>query len=79
MDLTVVLFVGVVVLVNATEAADGAKSPSFNAFVATIEAFVVRPFVAWEHVLPAERSLATGLAARSRDVGGFVVLDLLPA
>ena len=78
-ELAVVFLVDVVVLVNATEAADGATSPSVNAFAAKCEAFVVRPFVSWEHVLPAERSLAAGLATRSRDVGGFVVLDPLAA
>ena len=79
MDVTVVLFVDVVVLVNAAEAAYGATSPRFNALAAKLEAFVIRAPVAGEHVLPAEGSIASGVAARSRDVGGFVVLDPLAA
>lgn len=79
MDLTVVFFVDVVLVVNAAEAADGATSPHLNALAANFEAFVIRAPVAGEHVLPAEGSLAAGLAARSRDVGGFVVLDTLAA
>ena len=79
MDLAVVFFVDVVILFNATEAAYGAPSPRLNALAANFEAFIVRPFVAGEHVLPAKRGLAARLAACGRDEGGFIVLDPLAA
>ena len=79
MDLDVVFFVGVVVLVNATKAADGTPRQRLNALAAKFEAGIVRPFVAGKHVLPAEGGLATGVAARGRDEGSNVVLDSLVA
>ena len=78
-ELAVVFFVDVVVLVNATETADGAPGTRLNALAAEFEAFIVRPFVAGEHVLPAQRGLAARLATCGRDEGGFIVLDPLAA
>ena len=71
--------IGVVLVVDAAKAADGASCSGFDALAATLEPSVVGAPVAGVQVLPAQRSFTSDLAASGRDEGCLVVFGTLAA